>query len=92
MSVFYGTVRGQRGPATRCGSTNSGVQTAAQSWDGSVVVKLSYRNNDPDDALLVSINTANGSSPDGLPAWNGTFDEFKKMLEEDKWRRRHSRY
>ena len=92
MSVFYGTIRGERGPATRCGTANSGVQAAAQSWNGSVIVKLRYKHNDPSDRLIVDINTANSSSADGFPAWSGTFDDFKLMLEEDKRRRRYNRF
>ena len=37
MSHFYGTLRGNRGEATRCGSKASGLTTHAASWAGSVV-------------------------------------------------------
>lgn len=74
MSKFYGTVQGARGQATRCGHTSIGA--AAQSWDGSVIVWLTYR----DDDLMVQINTSDGSSPYGHMEWKGTFDEFKQLL------------
>ena len=40
MATFYGTLQGARGEATRCGSRQSGIHAAAQSWDGSVAVTL----------------------------------------------------
>jgi hypothetical protein len=40
MSAFYGTVKGHRTAATRCGSNASGIRASAQSWAGSVVVEL----------------------------------------------------
>ena len=77
MSMFYGTVEGNRGEATRCGSAQSGIRASAQSWDGSVIVKLRYR----DDELMVSVATSDGSDCYGFPKWYGTFNEFKKLLE-----------
>ena len=40
MSHFYGTLQGNRGQATRCGTKNSGIQTVAASWQGCVKVNL----------------------------------------------------
>ncbi len=40
MAHFYGTLRGARGPATRCGSKGSGLEVTAASWDGSITVRL----------------------------------------------------
>lgn len=42
MSHFYGTLQGNRGEATRCGSKSSGVVTYAASWQGAVRVQLYY--------------------------------------------------
>lgn len=36
MSHFYGTVQGNRGEATRCGSKNSGMDVCCASWDGAI--------------------------------------------------------
>ncbi len=36
MSHFYGTLQGNRGQATRCGSKNSGMRTQCASWAGAV--------------------------------------------------------
>lgn len=41
MSVFYGNVSGNRGEATRQGSRDSGISTAARSYLGSIIVDLS---------------------------------------------------
>lgn len=41
MSHFYGTLDGNRGEATRCGSKDSGLRTTAASWAGAIKVELS---------------------------------------------------
>jgi hypothetical protein len=40
MAKFFGTVQGGRGQATRLGHAGSGLKVSAQSWDGSVIVRL----------------------------------------------------
>lgn len=40
MSTFYGTIKGTRGEATRCGSKASGIKTVAASWKGAVETTL----------------------------------------------------
>jgi len=36
MSHYYGTIQGNRGEATRCGTKNSGMETYCASWKGAV--------------------------------------------------------
>lgn len=88
MSTFYGTIEGQRGPATRCGSRSSGIRAAAQSWDGSVIVNLNYTERDGEDILMVGINTSDGSSAYGHNIWHGSYEEFVELLEKDTDERR----
>ena len=40
MSHFYGTLKGNRGQATRCGTKNSGITVVAASWKGAVRIEL----------------------------------------------------
>ncbi len=40
MSHFYGTLSGQAGAATRCGSRQSGLVVVAASWQGCITVRL----------------------------------------------------
>jgi hypothetical protein len=40
MAHFYGTLKGSRGEATRCGTKSSGMDTVAASWQGAVKVYL----------------------------------------------------
>lgn len=40
MAHFYGTLRGQRGQASRLGGKGSGLETYAASWEGAVLVRL----------------------------------------------------
>lgn len=88
MSAFYGTIEGQRGPATRCGSKSSGIKAAAQSWDGSVITTLRYGTRDDEEVLMVEVNTSEGSSAYGHRIWNGSFEEFVELLEHDMDERR----
>ena len=78
MSRFYGTLQGNRGAATRCGTND--ITVSAQSWDGSAITKLSYNN---DKKLEVRISVSDHSSCgcyDSDEIFRGTFDEYKKVL------------
>ena len=65
---------GNRGAATRGGSASSGFKATAQSYDGSVITQLTYKE---DGTLMVSIEIAEGSSIYGRTVFYGTFEEFK---------------
>lgn len=53
MSHFYGTLQGNRGEATRCGSKKSGIATHAASWSGCVHARLYHnRAEDSTDASV----------------------------------------
>lgn len=83
MATFYGTIEGNRGPATRCGSRNSGIKASVQSFDGSVITSLGYEG----ERLMVRVRLNRGSSCYGgwdLPEWHGTFDEFCNLLGGDE--------
>jgi len=48
MSHFYGTLQGQAGRATRCGSKRSGLTTYAAGWGGAVRVHV-FQDSDTDE-------------------------------------------
>lgn len=76
MSKFYGQVFGAaKTVATRRG--HSQIITSAQSFDGSVITRLYYKNGE----LMVNIELAPESSCVGLTAFNGTFAEYAKKLQ-----------
>ena len=80
MAKTYMTGWGMRGERTARGGSD-GVQCAAQSYDGSVIVKNWY---DDEDKLHVRVGTNDGSSC--YTDWNsedfsGTFEEFKNLLK-----------
>jgi hypothetical protein len=56
MAEFYGTIRGNRGKATRTGSKNSGIITSAETWRRKVVVEIN-----PDKSCTVKLLTKQGS-------------------------------
>lgn len=79
MSTFYGTVEGMAETcATRRGSDF--IRASAQSWDGSVVTRLRY---DDNEVLMININLDDDSDCYGspsLPSFYGTLDELKEMF------------
>ena len=77
MSAFYGMVQGNRGAATRGGSRASGFKASCQSYDGSVITRMSY--NDKDE-LMVSVEIAEGSACYGKTVFSGTFEEYITKL------------
>jgi len=81
MSKFYGMVVGNRGAATRGGSANSGFKATAQSWDGSVITRLDYDN---DNNLIVTIEMEEGSRTYGDVMFRGTYEELKEVFETAK--------
>jgi len=60
MAMFYGSVRGGRGRATRMGHASSGIQASAQSFDGSVIVALHV--DEKTKQTWATIGLAQGSS------------------------------
>lgn len=53
MAHFYGTIRGNRGEASRLGSRNSGLNAYAASYQGAVDVQLGHDEQDWADVELV---------------------------------------
>lgn len=80
MSEFYGQVVGNRGPASRGGSKQSGIHVSAQSWDGSVQVKLRY---DMDDELQVQVSTSHRSEMYGDVVFVGSLERFEEMCKRE---------
>jgi len=80
MAKTYMTGWGMRGERTARGG-NAGVQCAAQSYDGSVIVSNRYTD---EGELRIRVGTNDGSScyPDFKSTdFNGTFEEFKALLK-----------
>ena len=82
MSATYMTGWGMRGERTARGGKD-GVQCAAQSYDGSVIVSNRYIERDGKEVLEVRVGTSDRSSC--YSDWSshdfiGTFEEFKALL------------
>lgn len=76
MSKFYGTVVGQaRTDATRRGGRD--IRVCAQSWDGSIITRLSY--NDKDE-LMVELQYHETSNTYGKTVFYGTIGELLQKL------------
>jgi len=63
MSHFYGTLQGNRGEASRCGSTDSGIDTYAAGWRGAIHVSV-YQDSDGVDCFDVTLQPWQNSGGD----------------------------
>ena len=61
MAQFYGTIKGQRGKASRLGSKSSGMHVMAASWQGAVSVDLWHDHETGQDRYEVYLNTHHGA-------------------------------
>jgi hypothetical protein len=64
MAHFYGTLKGSRGEATRCGTKSSGVQVTAASWSGAVTVELYHNAETGQDMAHVYLRPWHGRGTD----------------------------
>ena len=79
MSTFYSLIKGCRGAATRCGSKNSGIRASVQSWQGSIISKLSY---DQNEELKIDIGySEQSSSCSDRTIFYGNKKELKQFAE-----------
>lgn len=67
MAAFMGGVEGQRGPATRLGSKNSGINAWAKSWDSKISTEYEVR----DDATYVRVFATDLHSGKRVELWSG---------------------
>lgn len=58
MSHYYGTLQGNRGEATRCGTKDSGIETYAATWNGAIRVKIYHE--DGKDKYIIERTTWKG--------------------------------
>lgn len=80
MATFYGQVKGNASStATRQGSAASGIRSSVQSWNGSLIMDLSY---DENDALYIEVMHSTGSEFRGYTIFRGTVDEFVDMCKK----------
>lgn len=87
MAKTYMTGWGMRGERTARGGRD-GVQCAAQSYDGSVIVSNRYVEDDNgSERLEIRVGTNEGSScysDLSSPYFVGTFEDFKALLKLHK--------
>jgi hypothetical protein len=78
VAHFYGKIHGQRGPASRLGNRNSGLQVTAASWAGCVEVNLYVR--DGVDCCDVFLAPWKGAGV-GKHLYSGPIGEYKPSTE-----------
>ena len=79
MSRYYGTLKGNKGVATRQGTSSSGLKVSAQSWNGSLIT---YIHDGPDDGEpIFDLMVSTGSESVGHTIFSGTLDELIERLK-----------
>lgn len=66
MSHFYGTLQGNRGEATRCGTKDSGMHTTCASWQGAVECYAYVDVQSGDDWVVITFNSWFGAGSSRL--------------------------
>lgn len=78
MAVFYGQVKGRSDTVvSRLGTKKSGIRSSVQSYDGSVITRLTYNE---ENKLMVEIETSDNSSTYGRLVFAGTLKELEEKL------------
>lgn len=75
MSHFYGTLQGNRGEATRCGTKSSRMETYCASWDGAIRC-CAYVNPEGVDCVRVEMTTWHGAGENVL-LYDGPIGKFR---------------
>jgi hypothetical protein len=75
--MFYGTIQGGRGEATRLGHANTGLHVSAQSYEGSIIVDLYVANAGLQCARIAVATGSNKSG--GFTLYDGP---IKKLFDD----------
>jgi len=81
MSALYGSLKGSRGEATRCGTKNSGIRSSVQSWNGSLVSYMDLNDEGQPIVELYISDSSTGSSWGAEKVFSGTLTQLKNLLE-----------
>lgn len=73
MAHFRGTLKGNRGAASRLGTKDSGMRVEAQSWQGKVVALLEYDEKTGKNMVQVSLQQHHGNGTN-LLLYEGAVD------------------
>ena len=60
MGHFRGTIEGQRGPASRLGSKDTGLVVTCRGWDSGVDVEALHNEREKRDEFRIILNAGNG--------------------------------
>lgn len=77
MSKFFAQAKGNRSQVHCQGSEISGIWTSAQSYDGSIIVRLCYIGSE----LEACIEISDESSANGTEIFRGSLKELEKRLK-----------
>ena len=78
MDTFRGKIKGAAyGDGTRIGTVESGIESALQSWSGSIITKMNY---DEFGQLIIDVEVSPTCNTWGTPIFKGTIQEFMIKL------------
>jgi len=75
MSHYYGTLQGNRGKATRCGTKKSGIETWAASWEGAIRVFMWHDKETGYDRVRIELKPWQWAGESAL-LFDGTLQEL----------------
>ena len=79
MAHFYGTLKGNRGAASRLGTKASDMTTTCQSWEGSVTVCMWH--DEAEDRNWVELQTHVGSRSGGQTIFLGPLSDLLTLKD-----------
>lgn len=83
MSHFYGSIKGNRGEATRCGAKRGGYRAVAAGWQGAIETMLYHNDSDDTDYFVVHMIPwgVSGGGPVTLARGKLDCEAFSKQRE-----------
>lgn len=73
MAHFWGSIQGNRGEASRCGSKSSGLRTRINGWSLGIAATIYHETLGDNPGDRVSVTLTSGSAGDGLGHGIGCF-------------------
>lgn len=80
MAQFRGTIKGQRGLASRLGGKKSGLRVVANGWSCGAEVSLSHRDDTDQDVVRVWLTAGSHNDLPTKLLFDGTCEELRARL------------
>ena len=81
MAHYYGSMDGNRGMVTRCGTRMSGIRAHLRSWTDGVFVSILYNPETKTDDIYIS---RTGGSKNESPLWTLSLPQIESLAAMDQ--------